>query len=152
MKPSVLVLSLGLGLSKAALAGGLLLPGAGEVSTARAGTGPASTEGVEAISLNPAGMAKTDHWTITLGAAIINYDVSFQRNGTYDDDPNNAYPYEGQRYPTITNDAHPPLGIGRYQPVPVVGVVGRLGNEGALANLHAGLGLYTVNAYPFRDM
>src|SRR5688572_20920207 len=109
MKPSVLVIPLGLGLPSLALAGGLMLPGAGPISTSRAGTGVASTEGVEALSLNPAGMAKTNAWTITIGAAMINYDQSFHRNGTYDDDPDNAETYEGMRYPVVENTAKPSL-------------------------------------------
>jgi len=126
------------------------LPGAGAVSTSRAGTGVASTEGAEAISLNPAGMAKSKGTTISLGFAIINYDLTFQRNGNYDDDPDFAYPYEGQRYGVVENTSKPPLGIGRYQPVPMLGITSDLG--GAVPNLTLGFGLYTINAYPFRDM
>lgn len=153
MKPSALALSFGMCVSGTAIAGGLLLPGAGAVSTSRAGTGVASTEGGEAISLNPAGLAKSSGTTITIGAAIINYSMSFQRNGTYDsyDDPmlDNA-PYEGQRYPTIENDPNPPLGIGSYQPVPVIAVTTDLGRR--VPGLVLGAGLFAPNAYPFRNM
>jgi long-subunit fatty acid transport protein len=128
----------------------LILPGAGAVSTARAGTGVASTEGGEAISLNPAGLAKSKGTTITIGAAIISYAMSFQRNGTYDDNPDVAEPYEGQRYPVVENDPSPPLGIGSYQPVPVIAVTSDLG--GRVPGLTVGAGIYAPNAYPFRNM
>ncbi len=127
-----------------------MLPGAGAVSTARAGTGVASTEGGEAIVLNPAGVAKSTGTTITVGAAIINYAMSFQRNGTYDASGQVAEPYEGQRYPTIENDPSPPLGIGSYQPVPLIAITSDLG--GRLGGLSVGGGLYAPNAYPFRNM
>ena len=153
MKPSALGVSLGLCVSGTAMAGGLILPGAGAVSTARAGTGVASTEGGEAISLNPAGIAKSKGTTITIGAAIVNYAMSFQRNGTYDtyDDPTyDPAPYAGQRYPVVENDPSPPLGIGPYQPIPVNAITSDLGNR--VPGLHVGAGIYAPNAYPFRDM
>lgn len=153
MKPSVLVASLGLCISGTAVAGGLILPGAGAVSTARAGTGVSSTEGGEAISLNPAGMAKSKGTTITLGAAIINYSMSFHRAGTYDDYTDPALDpaaYEGQRYPVVENDPSPPLGIGPYQPVPLIAITSDLG--GRVKGLTVGAGLFAPNAYPFRNM
>ncbi len=150
MKLGAFTISLGVSASTTAYAGGLILPGSGAVSTARAGTGVASTEGGEAISLNPAGLAKSKGTTITIGAAIINYDMSFQRNGTYDAYAMDPLQYEGDRYPTIENDPSPPLGIGPYQPIPVIAVVSDLG--GAVPGLHVGAGLYAPNAYPFRNM
>lgn len=150
MKLGAFTISLGVCASTTAYAGGLILPGSGAVSTARAGTGVASTEGGEAISLNPAGLAKSKGTTITIGAAIINYDMSFQRNGTYDAYAMDPLQYEGDRYPTIENDPSPPLGIGPYQPIPVIAVVSDLG--GAVPGLHVGAGLYAPNAYPFRNM
>ena len=36
--------------------------------------------------------------------------MEFTRRGTYDDVPMEAYPYEGQAFPTMKNDASPPLG------------------------------------------
>jgi len=153
MKLSALTVSFGLWLcisGATAFAGGLLLPGSGAVSTARAGTGVASTEGGEALSLNPAGLAKSKGWTITIGAALIDYSMSFQRNGTYDTHDLDAEPYEGQRYAVIENDAKPPLGIGPYQPIPVIALTTDLG--GRVPGLTLGIGLTAPNAYPFRNM
>jgi long-subunit fatty acid transport protein len=137
-------------LAPAASAGGLLLPGAGAISTSRAGASVAASEDGEALALNPANLAKTHGTVIQLGAATIDYYMSFQRNGTYDALPNDTATYPGQRYPTMTNDAHPPLGFGNYQPVPVIAVVSDLG--GVVPGLVVAAGLYAPNAYPFRDL
>lgn len=141
---------IGLCISSTASAGGLLLPGAGAISTARAGASVASAEDGEALSLNPSGMARGHGTRVQIGAAIINYFMTFQRNGTYDALDNDAQPYEGQAYPIVEQDAQPKLGIGRYQPVPVIAVVTDLG--GAVPNLNVGAGLYAPNSYPFRRM
>ena len=132
-----------------ASAGGLFLPGAGVVSTTRAGAAVASADDAEAIALNPAGIAKTTGTKITIGIAAIDYFMSFQRAGTYDHTAN-ATSYEGMPYPKITNEPKPPLGIGGFQPVPVIGIVSDLNN--VVPHLHAGFGIYAPNAYPFRNM
>ena len=131
-------------------AGGLLLPGSGAVSTSRGGAAVASASDGEALSINPAGLAKSRGTTITLSAAIINYAMSFTRRGTYDAIDTDALPYEGQAFPTVRNDASPPLGLGKYQPIPVIAVVSDLG--GAIKGLTIAAGLYAPNSYPFRDM
>ena len=133
-----------------AAAGGLFLPGAGAISTSRAGAGVASADDGEAISLNPAGIAKAKGNTITISAAMLSYAMQFQRRGTYDAVDREAYTYAGQPYPVSKNASNPPLGIGSVQPVPVVAFITDLG--GAVPGLHVGIGLYAPNAYPFRDM
>src|SRR5437868_5546745 len=99
-------------MAKAAAAGGLLLPGAGAVSSARAGAATVAAEEGEALTLNPAGIARVEGTVITFGIAAIDYAMSFQRNGTYDPIAEESVSYAGQPYPVMTNDAHPPLGIG----------------------------------------
>jgi long-subunit fatty acid transport protein len=138
------------GMPQLAAAGGLLLPGAGAVSTSRAGAAVASADDGEALVLNPAGIAKASGNTITVSAAMIQYAMEFQRRGTYDTVPGESYPYAGQPYALVKNDVSPPLGIGSVQPVPVVAFLSDLG--GRLGGLHVGIGLYAPNAYPFRDM
>jgi long-subunit fatty acid transport protein len=134
-----------------AAAGGLFLPGAGAISTSRAGASVAATDDGEALALNPAGLASAGSGTfVQLGISAIDYFMSFHRNGNYDAVSEEAFPYEGMRYPTVTNDAKPPLGIGSYQPVPLIAVVTDLG--GRVPGLHAAVGLYAPNAYPFREM
>jgi long-subunit fatty acid transport protein len=139
-----------LSIAGAAEAGGLLLPGTGAISTSRAGAAVASADDGEALALNPAGLAKARGTTITATAAIIGYSMEFTRRGTYDAIGAEDVPYEGQAYPTIKNDPDLPLGIGKYQPVPVIAIVSDLG--GRIPNLHVAAGLYAPNAYPFRDM
>jgi long-subunit fatty acid transport protein len=146
MAPFVVVACLG----SAAHAGGLYLPGSGAISTSRAGAAIASTDNGEAIGLNPAGLAKSDGTTVTLSMAIIDYALSFQRRGTYDDIAGVDLPYEGQPYPLVEDDSKAPLGIGGFQPIPVIAVTTDLG--GRVPNLRLGAGLYAPNSYPFRNM
>jgi long-subunit fatty acid transport protein len=136
-------------LAGSAHAGGLLLPGSGAISTSRAGAAIASTDDGEALSLNPAGLAKSTGTTITLSAAIINYSMEFTRRGTYDPVTDGAG-FVGEAFPTVKNESRPPLGIGRFQPVPVIAISSDLG--GAIPGLHVAAGIYAPNAYPFRDM
>ncbi|MBX3159821.1 MAG: outer membrane protein transport protein [Deltaproteobacteria bacterium] len=133
-----------------ARAGGLFLPGSGAISTARAGAAVASTDDGEALSINPAGLAKSSGTSITLSAAIISYSMQFTRRGTYDDLPMEDQPWEGTPYPTVTNNPRPSLGIGSFQPVPVFAVVSDLGKR--VKGLTVAAGVYAPNAYPFRDM
>jgi long-subunit fatty acid transport protein len=134
----------------AADAGGLYLPGSGAISTSRAGAAVASTDNGEAIGLNPAGLAKTEGTTVTLSMAFINYAMTFQRRGTYDDIPDVDLPYEGQPYPLVEEASNPALAIGGFQPIPVIVVTSDLG--GAVPNLRAGFGMYAPNSYPFRSL
>src|SRR5512139_2695239 len=137
-----------------AFAGGLFLPGSGAISTSRAGAAVSSADDGEALSINPAGLAKTERgWTLTISAAIIRYYMEFSRRGSYDavlETPPD--PYTGQAYPTIENDPKPPTGIGSFQPIPVVAVVANLDKLGWVPGLSVALGLYAPNGYPFRDM
>jgi long-subunit fatty acid transport protein len=130
-------------------AGGLLLPGAGAVSSSRAGASTVAADDGEAISLNPAGIAKAKGTTITFGIAAIDYFLQFQRAGNYPNIAEESTTYANTPYPVMTNDAKPPLGFGSFQPVPLIAIVSDLG--GVVPNLHVGFGLYAPNAYPFRD-
>ena len=134
-----------------ASAGGLLLPGNGAISTSRAGAAVASASDGEALGVNPAGLAKTEGTTITVSTAIIGYYMDFTRTGAYDPIADEDRPYEGQTYQTIENNPDLPLGIGRFQPVPMVAVVSDFGGV-AGGKLRGAVGLYAPNAYPFRDM
>ena len=138
------------GVPHVATAGGLYLPGAGAISTSRAGAAVASADDGEALAINPAGLAKTKGLTITLSAALISYAMQFQRRGTYNQIAGEDHPFVGQPFALMENNPKPPLGLGSYQPVPVVAVVWT--PSGVLHNLHLALGLYAPNAYPFRNM
>ncbi|HET7504864.1 MAG TPA: outer membrane protein transport protein [Kofleriaceae bacterium] len=151
MKHSRVVVFVGTAcLPHVAVAGGLLLPGSGAISTARAGAGVASADDGEAISLNPAGIAKSSGNVITLSAAMLSYAMDFQRRGTYDAVAGESYDYAGQPFAREDNKANPPLGFGSIVIVPVISFVTDLGD--LVPGLHLGLGLYAPNSYPFRDM
>lgn len=139
-----------LGLAANAQAGGLFLPGSGAVSTSRAGAAVTSADDGEALSINPAGFAKSKGTTITLSAALISYAMEFTRRGTYDAIPAEVLPYEGQAYPTSRNDPDLALGVGSFQPIPVFAISTDLG--GKVPNLRLAVGVFAPNAYPFRDM
>ena len=136
----------------AAHAGGLFLPGSGAVSASRGGAAVASADDGEALSINPAGLAKTQGTTLTISLELVRYFMSFSRRGQYDPstNPNFQPPYAGEDYATVENDPSPPLGIAKFQPIPVVAVVSDLG--GAVPGLHLALGIYAPTGYPFRDM
>ena len=136
-------------LPRFAAAGGLLLPGAGAVSTSRAGAAVASADDGEALVLNPAGIAKATGTTITLTSAIFDYAMQFQRRGNYDPVTGESYPYAGQSFNVVRNDASAPFGVGAFQPVPVFAVLSDLGGR---IPLHLGAGVFIPNAYPFRDL
>jgi len=136
-----------------ASAGGLFVPGSGAVSTSRAGAAVASADDGEALSVNPAGIAKTHGVKITFSATLIQYFMSFSRRGSYDPVMNpdgTTRPYNGTDYATVENDPKPPLGIGKWQPLPVLVASWDLG--GRVPGLAIAGGLYTPNGYPFRDM
>jgi len=134
-------------------AGGLFVPGSGAVSTSRAGAAVASTDDGEAMSINPAGFAKTEGFKLTFSATLIQYFMSFSRRGSYDPVTNpdgTTRPYNGTPYSTVENDPKPPLGIGKWQPLPVLVASWDLG--GRVPGLVVAAGLYTPSGYPFRDM
>jgi hypothetical protein len=133
-----------------ASAGGLFLPGAGAVSTSRAGASVASTDDGEALSINPAGLAKTRGTTLTISAAFIAYAMRFKRAGTYDEIDDEDLPYEGEPYPWVENHPDLPAAIGPFQPIPVFTIASDLG--GRIPGLVVAAGLYSQNTYPFRDM
>lgn len=150
MGKGTVLLAVGLCTGGAAHAGGLYLPGSGAISTSRAGAAVASTDNGEAIGLNPAGIAKTIGTTVTISMAIIDYTMSFQRRGTYDAIPNADLVYEGESYPLVEDASKAPLGIGGFQPIPVIAVTTDLG--GKVPNLRLAAGVYAPNSYPFRDL
>jgi long-subunit fatty acid transport protein len=130
-------------------AGGMFLPGPGAITTSRAGAAVASADTGEAIAVNPAGLAKTSGITITLSAAAVDYAMTFQRRGTYDDIPNIDLPYEGQPYPLVEDGSTAAFGVGGFQPIPVIAVTTELG---AVPNLRLAVGTFTPNSYPFRQL
>jgi hypothetical protein len=142
---SALALSVG-----TAHAGGLLLPGSGAVSTSRAGAAVASVWGGDAIAINPAGIAIGKGTHVTVSAAFIDYDLSFQRAGSYDAVDDVDLPWEGQPYAEVHDTSKPAIGIGEYQAVPVISIASDLG--GVVPGLFAAIGVWAPNAYPTRSI
>ena len=66
-------------------------------------TGHQVNDDAEAISMNPAGIAKSKGTVVTVGIAALDYIMSFQRNGNYPTVADDALPYEGQRYALMEN-------------------------------------------------
>lgn len=131
----------------------MFIPGSGAISTSRAGAAVASVDDGEALSINPAGIAKTKGVKLTISASLVQYFMSFSRRGSYDPVTNpdgTTRPYNGMPYETVENDPAPPLGIGKFQPLPVIAVSWDLG--GRVPGLAIAGGLYTPTGYPFRDM
>ena len=134
----------------AAHAGGLVLPGNGPVSTARAGAAVASVDDPSAIATNPAGLAGIAGVMIHLGTALIDYHLTVDRSGTYDDVPDRTDPWEGTPYAPVSDDSSPPIGLGSFQIVPVIAATWDLG--GKVPGLVASIGVFAPNAYPTRAM
>lgn len=134
----------------AAHAGGLVLPGNGPVSTARGGAAVASVDDGSALAVNPAGLAGIHGTMITLGVSLIDYDLTFDRAGTYDDVPDRDDPWEGQPYAPISDESSPPIGVGSFQLVPVFTVAHNL--DAQVKGLTIAAGVYAPQAYPTRAM
>jgi long-subunit fatty acid transport protein len=133
-----------------ARAGGLVLPGIGPVSTGRAGASVASIADPSALATNPAGLAGLHGTTVNLGFAFIDYHLTVDRDGTYDDVADRTDPWEGQPYAPVSDTSTPAIGVGSYQLVPVIAVATDLGR--AVKGLTIAAGVYAPNAYPTRSM
>lgn len=131
-------------------AGGLFLPGNGAVSSGRAGASVASTDDGDALAINPAGLAAIKGTVITLGLSLVNYDLTVDRAGTYDDVPARTDPWEGQPFAPVSDDSTPPIGLGDFQIVPVFAIAHSL--DAQVKGLTVAAGVYAPQAYPTRSM
>ncbi len=136
--------------SSVAHAGGLYLPGIGAVSTSRAGAAVASSDNGEALLVNPSRLTQLSGTQLTLGGSFINYSLSFQRAGAYDDVDGRDFSWEGQRYAEVSDESTPSVGVGDYQFIPMLAVTTDLG--GRVPGLVIGGGLYAPQSYPSRDI
>jgi long-chain fatty acid transport protein len=133
----------------AANAGGLFIPGQGPTAQSRAGAYVANAEDPSALAVNPAGLAKTDGVVILIGANFVNYDLTFQRAGTYDMTDDADLPWEGQAYAEISDASKPPIGFAGFQAVPMISVAIDL--EKQVKGLNIAFGLVAPTAYPVRN-
>jgi long-subunit fatty acid transport protein len=134
----------------AAHAGGLVIPGNGAVATGRAGASVASIDDATAIAINPAGLAGIHGTMISLGLSLIDYHLTVDRAGTYDDVMDRDDPWENQPFAPVSDDSSPPIGLGSFQVVPVFAIASDLG--GKVKGLTVAAGVYAPNAYPTRSM
>jgi long-subunit fatty acid transport protein len=133
----------------AAHAGGLFIPGTGPSAQGRAGAFVARADDPSAIYHNPAGLAKTEGTVVMIGSNFVDYDVTFQREGSYEQPTGEDLPYAGQPYPEVSDESSPALGIGSFQAIPLIAVATDFGRKDL--PIRAAIGLYAPNAYPERD-
>lgn len=133
----------------AAHAGGLFVPGTGPSAQGRAGAFVARADDPSAIYHNPAGLSKTEGTVVMIGANFLDYDVSFQRAGTYEAPAGEDLPYAGQPYPEVSDESSPSLGIGGFQAIPLIAVATDFGRKDL--PVRVAVGLYAPNAYPERN-
>ncbi len=130
-----------------AIAGGLYIPGTGTQAQARAGAFVAKVDDPSALYHNPAGFAQQDGWVVHVGANLVDYDLTFDREGVYEQAPEGTS-YEGQEYAPVSDESSPPIGVGPFQAVPLIGVSGDVG----VKNLRIGFGIMAPQAYPERSI
>jgi long-subunit fatty acid transport protein len=108
--------------SQAAHAGGVYVGESGSQAMERGGAFVAKADDATALSVNPAGLAKAERGELYLGANLLDYSLSFQREGAYPMQDRPTQPsYAGQAYPRVENDA-------TFQAVPYLAGSLRLGD------------------------
>jgi long-chain fatty acid transport protein len=115
-----------------ALAGGMVLPFRGVRDAARGGAFVAGAEDADAIWLDPAGIAKIDHMTLTIATMYVDQQVDYTRIDS-----------GGNTMSSVAND-HP------GQPIPTIAFVapigdGRLVVGGGTWTPYAGLHRYAID-------
>lgn len=134
--------------SSTALAGGIVLPGAGPQAQARGGAFVAKADDPTALAHNPAGFAKLDGTHVVLGVNLVDYNLAFTRAGRYEP-ADNAGDYVGQPFPTVELDAKPSVGIGNYQAIPSIVVSTDFGHPEW--PIRTAFGIFAPQGYPGRD-
>jgi long-chain fatty acid transport protein len=97
-----------IGAPRTARAGGFELPDNGTQALGRGAAFVAKADDPTAIYWNPAGLARQRGTRLLANANVDFHSFSFQRIGTFPDDPNDpATPWGGQPYPLAKNTAGP---------------------------------------------
>lgn len=108
--------------SPLAHAGGIYVGESGSQAMERGGAFVAKADDATALSVNPAGLAKTGGGEIYTGANLLDYALSFERSGVYPMQDRATQPgYAGRPYPKMENRA-------TFQAVPYVAGSLRLGD------------------------
>jgi long-subunit fatty acid transport protein len=85
-----------------------------------------------------------------LGANFIDYDLTFQRAGSYEpsgEDPAEAY--EGIPYPEVSDQSKPSIGIGGFQAIPLIAISTDLGHPEWPVRF--GAGIFVPQGYSARE-
>ena len=91
-----------------ARAGGFEMPDNGAQAVGRGGTFVAKADDGTAIYFNPAGLARQRGTRLYAGGNFFFHSFSFQRAGSFPDDPNDARtPWGDRAYPLVSNASGP---------------------------------------------
>src|SRR5688572_21305778 len=102
-----IVIAIGLR-ANVAHAGGFEIPDNGTEALGRGGAFTAKADDPTAIHHNVAGLAQQRGTRVLVNTNVSRSSMTFQREGSYADDPNNpATPWGGQRYPAVSNEGRP---------------------------------------------
>ncbi len=94
--------------SNVAHAGGFEIPDSGTQALGRGGAFTAKADDPTAIHHNAAGLAQQRGTRVLVNANVSQSSMTFQREGSYADDPQNAAtPWGGTPYPAVTNQGGP---------------------------------------------
>src|SRR5262245_46834598 len=98
-----------------AAAGGLFIPGTGPQAQARAGAFVAKADDPSALFHNPAGFAQQDGWVVHVGANLVDYHISFDRDGVWEQAAGANISYAGDDYAAVEDESSPKIGLGPFQ-------------------------------------
>jgi long-chain fatty acid transport protein len=126
-------------------AGGLFAGDAGSQAQSRAGAFVAKADDPTALMHNPAGLVKAASFELFLGANLVHFRQSFDREGVYQHwtDANGGNPaepeFEGADMPEVSSD-------NPIQPIPFIA-----GTQKIRPDLAISLGVFAPQGYPNRD-
>ncbi len=126
------ILILAAGLPAVAHAGGILVGENGSQGMERAGAFVAKADDPTALTVNPAGLANTDHVAIYLGMNLLDFNLKYQRR------VNQPIGTEPTSFPLATNGAN-------LQPIPMISAVLKV------QNLALAAGFWAPTSSPNRD-
>jgi len=137
--------------SVGAHAGGLFIPGAGPQAQSRAGAFVAKADDTTAMFHNPAGFMKGTGTVVQIGVNLVNMSLEFSRHGVYESPIGQNLSYDGQRYPTVSDNSKPAIGIGGFQAIPTIGVSTDFGLQKKGIPIRFGFSIMAPQAYPERN-
>lgn len=148
-RAAIAIASATLGVSQAASAGGLFVPGYGAQAQPRVGAFVAKADDPSALYYNPAGFARQKGTTVHLGMNFLDFDQRYARDGVYEA-PEEGPPqaWTGDPYPVVEDDSTPAIGFGGFQGIPSVIVSTDFGGRSPVT---VGFGLIAEHGFPERE-